>query len=283
MKPGKRNESKNPSLWFYLLVIATCIVLIFPIYWMVVTSLLKRGTLLTYPPKLFPGLGDIHLEPYFNVVKQNSLMNWFFNSTVITFFSTLFSLIISTFAAYSLSRYQSACNRLMGYCLLIIRMLPGTLMIIPLYMIFQKMGLLNNKLALVIGNVAFITPFAVWMMKGYFDGIPGSLEESAQIDGCTLLQSIWKIILPLTAPGLAATTIYSAMLSWDEFLLAKTFMTGQDSWTITVGITSLIGEHVVIWDELMAMAVLSIIPILILFVILEKYLVSGLTGGAVKQ
>ncbi len=283
MKSAKTQLFRGRRVYFYLLVIATCIVLAFPLYWMVITSILKRGSLLAYPPKILPGLNDIHLEPYLNVIKQKSLINWFFNSTVVTFFSTLFSLLVSMFAAYSLSRYKSVGSRLMGYCLLIIRMLPGTLMIIPLYMIFQRMGLLNNKLSLIIGNVAFITPFAVWMMKGYFDGIPVSLEESAQIDGCTLFQSIWKVIMPLTAPGLAATTIYSAMLSWDEFLFAKTFMTGQDSWTITVGITSLIGEHVVIWDEMMAMAVFSILPILILFILLERHLVSGLTGGAVKQ
>jgi multiple sugar transport system permease protein len=280
---GITRSSRFKRFCFYLTVVATCLILVFPLYWVVVTSLLKREVLLAYPPKILPGLKDIHLLPYMNVLKQKALLNWFINSAVVTFFSTAFSLAISMFAAYSLSRYKSWGNRLMGYSLLIIRMLPGTLMIIPLYIIFQKMGLLNNKLSLIIGNVACIIPFAVWMMKGYFDGIPVSLEESAQIDGCTLLQSIWKVILPLTAPGLAATMIYSAMLSWDEFLFAKTFMTGQDSWTITVGITSLIGEHVVIWDEMMAMTIFSILPILILFVILEKYLVSGLTGGAVKQ
>lgn len=273
-------EKRKVSI--YILVIFISVILVFPFYWMLVTSLTGRGSLL-FSPQLLPDIKDIDLSAYFNIINKKPIIKWFFNSFYVALFSTICTLIISILAAYSLSRYSSKFNRLTGYSMLIIRMLPGTLLIVPFYIIFQRLGLINNHLSLIIGNVAFITPFAVWMMKGFFDGIPVSLEEAAQIDGCTPLQAIWKVILPLTAPGLSATAIYSIILSWSEFLMARTFLTGQDAWTITVGISSLMGEHIIIWNELMAGGLISIVPVMIAFVILEKYLVSGMTAGAVKQ
>ncbi len=274
---------KRYKVGLYFLVIFISIILIFPFYWMLITSLLDRGSLLTYPPQLLPNLKEINLSAYFNALSEKPIIKWFFNSSYVALFSTICTLIISSLAAYSISRYSSKFNRLMGYSLLVIRMLPGTLLIVPFYIIFKKLGLINTHLSLIIVNVASITPFATWMMKGFFDGIPVSLEESAQIDGCTPFQAIWKITLPLTAPGLSAVAVYSIIISWSEFLFARTFLTGQDTWTITVGISSLIGEHVIIWNELMAGALISTIPVIIAFVMLEKYIVAGMTAGAVKQ
>jgi len=274
---------KKKKVGIYLLVIFIAVIVVFPFYWMLVTSLQERGSLLISPPKLFPDLKRINLSAYFTIIRKYPVMRWFFNSLYVSIFSTISTLIISTMAGYSISRYRSKFNTIIGISLLIIRMLPGTLLIVPFYIIFQHLGLINNFLSLIIGNVAFTIPFATWMIKGFFDAIPVSIEDAALIDGCTPLQAIWKIILPLTAPGLAATAIYAIILSWCEFLMAKTFMIGSDSWTISVGISSLIGEHVIIWNELMAGAVFSIVPVMVLFLMFEKYLVSGMTAGAVKQ
>ena len=267
----------------YILVIFISVILVFPFYWMLVTSLMSRGSSLTYPPQFLPNIKEIDLSAYFNIINKKFVIRWFLNSLYVALFSTICTIIVSSLAAYSISRYSSKFNRLMGYSLLIIKMLPGTVLIIPFYIIFLRLGLIDNHLSLIIGNVAFITPFATWMMKAFFDGIPVSLEEAAQIDGCTPLQAIWKVTLPLTAPGLSATAIYAIVLSWNEFLLAKTFLTGQDTWTITVGVSSLLGEYVILWNEIMAGGLISIVPVIIAFFILEKYLVSGMTAGSVKQ
>jgi multiple sugar transport system permease protein len=161
-------------------------------------------------------------------------------------------------------------------------MLPGALLAIPLYVIFFRIRLVNNLFSLVIANVAYIIPFGTWMMKGFFDTIPYELEEAAHIDGCSILGSLWKVTFPLSAPGLAATAIYCAIMSWSEFLFAKTFMSGGPNLTLTVGATTFIGEMKVNWNDLMAVSLLGTIPLIIAFVWLEKYLVTGLTGGAIK-
>lgn len=276
-------RKKLRSFLFYVSLVAILVILLFPIYWMIVTSFLQRDALLSSPPPLLPKMRDLQLKTYLNVVNQRPLLRWLYNSFVVALFSSVFSLVVSVFAGYSISRFPTRFNHSMGYFLLVARMLPSTLLVIPLYIIFSRLGLIDNFLSLIIGNIAFITPFATWMLKAFFDSIPVSLEEAAQIDGCTHLQALWKIVFPLCLPGVAATEIYAAILSWSEFLFAKTFMTGQESWTVTVGIASLRGEHVVLWDELMATTFISIVPIIVVFIFLEKYLISSMTAGAVKQ
>ncbi len=156
------------------------------------------------------------------------------------------------------------------------------LLIDPLYIIFSKIGLIDSHLSLIICDVAFVIPFAVWMLKGFFDSIPYSLEESAQIDGCTMVQAARLVVIPLTLPGVASVAIYSAILNWSEYLFSRTFITDPRNWMITVGITSYMGEHNIIWGEIMAAAAISILPIILVFVLLSKYLISGMTAGAVK-
>lgn len=275
-------RKKTRNILFYVVLIAICTILFFPLYWMIVSSLIDRGSLLN-ATSIIPSFKSLTLEAYNTIITKKPIFKWFLNSTVVALFTIFISMIVATLAAYSLSRFKSVINNSMGFLLLLVRMLPETLLIIPLYVIFIRIGLIDNHISLIISNIAFIVPFSTWMMKGFFDGIPTSLEEAAMIDGCTLLQSVTKVVLPLTKPGLAATGIYSAVLTWSEFLFARTFMTKPEFWTITVGIQSLIGEHVVLWGEIMAAAVIGILPILILFIFMQKYIVSGMTSGAVKQ
>jgi len=162
-------------------------------------------------------------------------------------------------------------------------MLPGALLAIPLYLIFIRIGLINNLFSLVIANVIYIIPFGTWMIKGFFDTIPYELEEAAHIDGCSIIGALLRIVIPCSAPGIAAVSIYCTIMSWSEYLYAKTFMSGGENFTLTVGATTFIGEMEIHWNDLMAVSLIGTIPLLIAFVKLEKYLVSGMTGGAVKE
>jgi multiple sugar transport system permease protein len=270
-------------LLLYLSVLAAIVVLVFPVYWMVITSLLKRGLTLAYPPKIVPKLRDLDIQSYVNVIRNQPILIWFRNSAFVTGSSVVLAMVFSTLAGYSMSRFPGLASRLMGILLIVIRMLPDTLMLIPLYIMFNAVGLIDSLLSLVIYNVGLIIPFAAWMMKGFFDAIPRSLEEAAQIDGCGFLSSISRVIIPLTIPGLAATAIYAAVISWSNFVAARTFISSTRKWTVVVGTASMIGEHLTLWDELMAMSTISVVPLVVLFMFLVKRLVAGMAAGAVKQ
>ena len=148
---------------------------------------------------------------------------------------------------------------------------------------FTTLHLVDNLAGLVLANIAVGVPFATWMMKGFFDTLPRELEQAAKIDGCTDMQALWYIVLPLARPGLAACGIYLAIVAWSEFVFARTLVTKPDNWLVTGGLQSFVGEYLVEWPQLMAAGVVSLIPMLVLFLLLEPFLVSGMTSGAVKQ
>lgn len=270
------SHKKIRRLGLYLLVI-----LAFPLYWMVVTSLTDRSSLLSNV-RVLPKLDNMTFSNYGKILESHPILSWFANSLFVTGFSTVLAIIVSAMAAYSMSRFKYRSTNFLGFFLLVVRMIPETLLIVPLYMMFTNMRLINHFASLIISNITFVIPFATWMMKGYFDSIPITLEEAAQIDGCSRIKAVRKVIVPLAAPGIAATATYSAILGWSEFLFARTFITKPEKWTITVGISSLMGEYTIIWGEIMAAAAISILPIALVFIFLEKYMVAGVTAGAVK-
>ncbi len=278
----KKSNTIIKKLLFYVFVIITCVILTFPFYWLVITSLTKKGNMLN-ASGVFPHLSTLTIDTYINIFTQRPLSVWFRNSLIITFGTIIAVLLISTFAAYSLSRFRSSVNKKIGYSLLLVCMMPSALFIIPLYITLSKMGLINDSLSVIIANSAITIPFSTWMMKSFFDGISINLEEAAQIDGCGVVSSIFRVVLPLSLPGLAATIIYTAVLSWSDFLFSRTFLNTEPKWTITVGVYSMIGEHGILWEEISAAAVISIMPITLLFIFMQKYLITGMTSGAVKQ
>jgi len=264
----------------YFVLLASALIVVFPVYWMVLTALTENGAMLS-TTSVIPNLDHLTLAG-FEKVMQGNIWHWFKNSFMVTLVSTGLGVFVSLLAAYGMSRFHSRLNDFLGFFLLIVRMLPASLLVVPLYIIFAKTKLINNHWSLVISNITFIIPFAAWMMKGYFDSIPYSLEEAAQIDGCSIYQAAIKVVLPLTASGLAATSVYAIIVAWGEFLFARTFTANPTKWTLTVGVSNYVGEHGVQWGEIMSAATLSVIPIIVAYFSLNRYLVSGLTQGAVK-
>ena len=269
------------TVFLYLLVIVTLVVLLFPFYWMFVTAIRPGNELLAYPPRFFPGDGSF--DAFTKVLRESNIFRWFLNSTIVTGFTILLAVPISALAGYAMSRFKFRGVAETGYLLLTARMLPASLLIIPLYAIFAQLGLINNFAALVIANTTFIVPFGAWMLKGFFDSIPRDLEDAAMIDGTSAFMALVRVVIPLSLPGLAATTIYCAILTWGEFVFASTLMSGESRWTGPIGIASFNQQYQVQWNEIMAASLIFIVPVILLFAFLERFLVQGIAAGGVKQ
>jgi multiple sugar transport system permease protein len=268
-----------------LLVAATAITvfMLFPIYWMVVTAILPTSEVLSRNPPLLPPLSEISFASFIAVWERRPILQWMLNSSIVSLGTTALSLVVATTGGYSLSRYRNRSQQAAGALLLMSKLLPPSLIIIPIFIMFNLLHLMDSYVGLIFANAAVGIPFATWMMKGFFDGIPRELEYAAMIDGCSELQAMWRIILPLARPGLAACAIYLIILGWSEFVFARTLMTSADHTLLTVGLQKFIGEYVVDWGDLMAAGTVSLLPMVVLFIILEPLLVSGLTKGAVAN
>jgi len=276
-------QKRHPlaTLALYATAIATCAILLFPIYWMIVTALQPATNLRAYPPQFWPA--DPQWGVFKSILENHPFMRWFFNSLQIAIAVMIMSLTVSVLAAYALSRFRLRGGQALGLFILTSKMLPATLMIIPLFAIFRSTGLVGSLWSVVIAQATLIVPFCTWMLKGYFDTIPPELEHAALVDGCSPLGTIFRIVLPVAAPGLAATALYSFVVSWSDFLFGRTFLTTtEDNWTLQMGIAALKGEFVTEWNLIMAGSLMSSIPIIIVFLFLERFLVGGLSAGSEK-
>jgi len=204
------------------------------------------------------------------------------NSLVAAGGTTLLGVFLACTAAYALSRFRFPGHRAFLMLFLVVQMFPGTLLMIPLYVLMDRLGLLDQVLGLVLVYSTTAIPFCVWMLKGYFDTIPKELEEAALIDGASRFRIFYGIVLPLSRPAIAVTALFSFMTSWNEFILAATFMSKERSYTLPVVLQHYVGEYTTEWGHFAAGALVVSIPVMILFYVLQRHLVAGLTAGSVK-
>jgi len=278
-------KSKVAHICIVLLAISLCLITLFPFIWMISTSFKPPKEVYSYPPTFIP------LRPSLNgfikiLTKSTSSFNfikWALNSTIVSVFTTIFSMIIAALAGYGLSRFKFKFKGALTYTILTTQVLPGSLLIVPLYIIMGNLKLLDTHLGLILAYATFSVPFCTWMLKGFFDTIPVSLDEAAMIDGANRFRLFATIILPLTTPGLVATGLFSFITGWNEYLFASTFMKSYGNWTLPIGIASFQGQYSTDWATIMAGSVLITLPVVALFLIFQKYLVGGMTAGAVKQ
>lgn len=265
----------------YSAVVGTCVVLLFPIYWMVITALQPRTNLRQFPPQLFPD--DPQWGVFRDLLAHQPFGLWMWNTTLVAVGTMILSLSVSVLAAYALSRHRLRGGPSLGLFILASKMLPGTLLVIPLFVIFRQVGLVGSLWSVVLAQSTLVIPFATWMLKGYFDTIPPEMEQAALVDGCSPFGTIWRIVLPVAAPGLAATALYAFVLSWSDFLYARTFLTtSQSKWTLNMGIATLKGEFTTDWNVIMAASLMASVPIIIVYLFLERHLVGGLASGSEK-
>jgi arabinogalactan oligomer/maltooligosaccharide transport system permease protein len=204
------------------------------------------------------------------------------NSLVAAVATTIVGVILSCTAAYALSRFRFPGRKAGLTAFLVVQMFPATLLIMPLYVLLDRLGLLNSMTGLVMVYATTAIPFCVWTLKGYFDTLPRELEEAARMDGAGPWATFWRVVLPLARPGIAVTALFSFMTAWNEFIMASTFMTDDSRYTLPVLIQSSVGQYTADWGFFAAGAIVTSIPVMALFYVLQRYLVGGLTAGSVK-
>lgn len=248
-----------------------------PYLWMLLTSLTSEQQIFTEGPSLFTLVWDNYARLFRNVGFARNMLD----SLIIASGTVVVGLALSVTAAYSFSRFEFRFKRALLMQFLLINMFPLVLLILPLFVLMRQLGLLDTHFALIVANSTIAIPFSVWMMTSYINGIPKSLDEAAMTDGCSRLQAMRKVILPLCAPGIIATGIYIFITAWNEYLYALT-LGGQNVRPITVAVQTMIGEYQVQWGLLTAGGIVGALPATILFLIVQRRLVGGLTQGAVK-
>ncbi|SDR18502.1 carbohydrate ABC transporter membrane protein 2, CUT1 family [Rhizobiales bacterium GAS113] len=222
------------------------------------------------------------LANYGFLLARTAYLGFLGNTLLIALASTLLTLAAAAFAGYALSRYPSAPITAYSRILLGVQMFPVILALIPLFIIFKALGLINNPLSVILIYTVVHLPFATWMLRAFFDSIPRELEEAALVDGCSRMQAFGRIVLPLTGPGLAAVAIFATLFSYNEFFIASVFLRDEETMTIPVGVQMFMQQYATDWGSLMAAATLTMIPAFLFFMFVQKYMIQGNVAGGVK-
>jgi multiple sugar transport system permease protein len=276
-------RSRSKLVWdvvSYAILIVLAIVCIFPVLWTFLTSVKLETDIVTrdmiYIPLRFT------FESYVKLWYQSSYPTLVLNSLVVTSITVLICLVTGTVAAYSFSRFQFKGRTQLMLAYLVVRMFPAVLVIIPLFIVMRQVGLLDSTLGLAIAYTSFLLPLFVWMLKGFFDGAPKELESAARIDGSTRIGAMLRIVIPIARNGLVATCVFVAIAAWNEYLFALMLTTSQGSRTWPVGLQLMVGEFQLPWGMLAAGGMISILPVIVLFALVQRVMVAGITAGAVK-
>ncbi len=276
------HEQRNRIINIYLPLAVYLIFLLFPFYWMTLVSFKPTNDLFNMNFNPF-WIQHFTLDNYLYLFENTEFASWLKNTLIVSIASTALSLICSVFIGYALARFRFPGSNFLGVGIFLAYLVPPTLLFLPLAQVIAKLNLYNTYWALILTYPTQLIPFASWLLMGYFQTIPKEIEESAMADGCSRLQILWRIVLPLSLPGLISAGIFCFTLCWNEFLYALIFMSSGSMKTIPVGtVSDLIKADTLFWGALMASAVLGSFPIALIYSFLVKYYVSGLTAGAVK-
>lgn len=265
----------------YLILLALLVVMLFPIYWIVNSSLMENKFVMNLPPHFLPK--NPNFNSYLKIFKNEKYITYFKNSFLVSGGAVILTLFVATLAGFAFSRYQFRFKNAVLTSIMSVQMFPIVAILISLYTFYHKWGMLSTYTGLILADTTFCLPLCIFLMKGYFDTLPKSLDEAAKIDGSSRLQVLTRILLPLTKPGLVATGIYTFLYAWDDFVMALVIMQQDAMRTLPVGIvSSFLGEYAYDYSSMMAFAFAGSVPIVLLFVFFQKHMVAGLTAGAVK-
>jgi len=279
---SKRLNKIIKNSWVYCGLIFFIVTMLFPFYWMLITSItpdniiydINRNSLIVLEPTI---------EHYLKLIQDSPFLLWLKNSLLVAIVSTSISLVVGTMAAYSLARLRFRGGQTMGMLIFVTYLVPTTLLFLPLAYVVRSLGMFDKPIALMMTYPTFLIPFCTWLLMGYFKGIPRELEECAMVDGCTRFGAFFKIVLPISLPGLVSAGLFAFTLSWTEFIYALTLAHSNSVKTLPTGVVSqLVLGDVYFWGQLMAAALLGSVPIAILYSFFLEYYVKGMTAGAVK-
>lgn len=275
----KAREARNLTI-LYLVTAAISFVCLFPVLYSILASFKPNREMYLYPPAVFPHLWS--LEAYVDILSQSEYIRHFLNTWIIALSTTAICVVLSSLAGYGFSRFRLPGKRALLFGILAMQMFPGTVLMIPYFRLTSAFRLYDTYLALVLINCAFVLPLAIWLLKSFFDSIPYELEESAMIEGCTSTQAIIHITVPLSRAGVLAIAIMSFLKTWNEFLFALILTKGPERAPISVGLANLFTTYDVKLNTVMAITVISIFPLLLILIFLQRNIVAGITGGAIK-
>ena len=277
-----RTKSKKllAGIGTYITLGLFAVVVLLPILWMLSTSFKIESETIIIPPRWIPETFTI--EAYQRLWEEYPFLTYFKNSIIIVLGSVIVSVAFACLAGYGVTRFKFKGKKGFTTFLLVTQMFPSIMLLIPYYKLLDTYGLNDSLLGMTLVYISFTIPFCTWMMIGFFKTIPTSLDEAAIIDGCSRWKGFLKVILPLTLPGIASSAIYAFITVWNEYMFAQTLLISPELKTLPLGIAELNGFYKILWNDMMAASVIASIPLVILFVFMQKYFVSGLTAGAVK-
>jgi len=280
----KKSDAWDIAGWIFLLLIVLFAAL--PMVWMFLTSIKTQLTALRYPPEWIPS--TVTFAEYERLLTPTGdtgrlFLQFFWNSLYVSAATTVLGVIVAVPAAYAFSRFRFPGRKFMFFAVLFRNMFPAVVFLMPLFILMRFLQLVNTQTSLILTYLTFGLPLSIWLLKGFFDNIPVQLEQAARIDGATRFQAFLLVVMPLSAPGIVATAIYSFITAWNEYVYALTFLNDDSKLTLPVGLQRFFSEYVTNWPGLMAASFLMSVPVVVLFLFLQKYFVRALTEGAVKS
>lgn len=252
----------------------------FPVLWMLASSFKPNTEIFAYPPRLIAKV--FSLSAYAAVFTDPEKVRFFINSYLVSTLVTILTLLVGILGGYSFSRYDFKFKKPLNMVIISVQAVPPITLLIPYFSLIVILKLYNTYPALVLTYMVFTLPYAIIMMTGYFNTLPRQLDEAVMIDGGSSLVALWRVLVPISLPGIVSVGIYTFMLAWNEFLFALTLTKTTNMRTVPVGIQLLMGQHSYEWNEMMAMSVLGSLPVLILFLFFQRYFIAGMTAGSVK-
>lgn len=269
--------------WIFLTLLM--IFAVAPMIWMLITSFKSQFAALKYPPEFIPQNPNLEqyerlLSPSNDVGKQ--FLRYMLNSIWVSTATTVLGVAVAVPAAYAFARFRFPGRQALFFSVLFRNMFPAVVFLMPLFIMMRWMGLVNTYSSLIMTYLTFGLPLSIWLLKGFYDNIPVELEQAARIDGCTRFQAFYLVVMPLSAPGIIATAIYSFITAWNEYVYALTFLNDDEKLTLPVGLQRFFSEYATNWPGLMAASFIMSVPVVVMFLILQKYFVRALTEGAVK-
>ncbi|MBB3053036.1 arabinogalactan oligomer/maltooligosaccharide transport system permease protein [Prauserella isguenensis] len=272
-------RSRKASAGLHITLVFASVIAVFPVAWVALTSLKTDRATWTRPEKL----GTLGVSNYTQVLGETRFLTWFGNSLVVAAGTTVLGVLIAASAGYAASRMRFPGKRPLMWTFLVTQMFPAAVLIVPLYNVMSDLGLLDSYGGLILAQCTIAVPYCAWMLKGYFDTIPVSIDEAGRIDGLSPLGTFWRLIVPLARPGISVTVFYSFITAWGEVAFASVFMQSEGHYTLPIGMATFVSDFKAEWGLLTAGSVLVMLPAAAVFFLVQRHLVAGLTAGGVKS
>lgn len=279
---GEKKLSRGKNICLCVISVLILCVLLFPIYWIFVTSLKTEQEIFQIPPTFWPK--ELNLKSYAAQVETGdfNMFQSFANSFLISMGATVIAVVLAVPASYGIAKYRFKGKKLMLLGFLVTQMLPVAVLLTPMFIMFRNMKIYNTPWAAMLADATIGIPFSVLILKNYFASIPGELEEAARIDGCSRFGAFVRVLIPIARPGVMVCAIFSFLYAWGDLAYGMTFIIDQQKRPITAGIFNFMGQYGTKWSYLTAFAVVTMIPVALIFIFMQKYIISGMTSGAVK-